>query len=126
MKDYKYEKVEGMTVGMVIDAMVEGVSFHVKYGEEDHAELFPEDYDCLTIKTFIDQRELYRKIEAPWWEKHVGSLVMFRDNQFCSWVPAFLYDYYEEHDCYITTLGYLFDQMRPLTAAEKASIITEG
>jgi hypothetical protein len=122
---HKYDKVEGMTVGQVVDAMMDGVHHYVKYDGESHAELFPEDCDCLTIKTYLDQGRVYRKIETPWWEKHVDGLVMVRDKANADWTV----DKFKEKKSNSVVFwceNSFWYEMRPLTAEEKDAIITEG
>ena len=133
----KYEKVEGMTVGQVVQLMSEGVEvYRYQAGNKvvintgvtgifigaDCAEM-----DLISLRMELNDGRIYRKIEAPWWEKYVDCVVKVRDFNEDQWK----FRVFTKHNgfsdfSFIDERGTGWKQMRPLTAAEKDAIITEG
>lgn len=119
---HKYEKVEGMTVGQVVDAALSGEQLYRVMGDSEKRFDF-EKIDIFTLSNWLDRGCVYRKIETPWWEKHVGGLVMTRDSERDNWCYDRLISVRKGwYECDKGT----WNQARPLTAAEKEAIITKG
>lgn len=118
----KYEKVEGMTIGQVVDAIISGEDFFfIKHDGFNPLSLNIQDIDYV-----IKNSQLHRKIKTPWWEKHLGSPVMVSHNNGQNWFIKFLKGYIHGDDFFVATDESYWKYMRPLTAAEKDAIITEG
>lgn len=128
----KYEKVEGMTVGQVVDAMSQGEVFYENETpieiDSTRCGIFLGDgkatMDLRSLRMVLNDGNIYRKIEAPWWEKHVGGLVMVRDKANGDWTV----DKFKEKrgNSVFWCENSFWYEMRPLTQAEKDAIITEG
>lgn len=72
------------------------------------------------------KKHLCRLVEIPWWEKHVGGLVMARDSDEEEWYVEIFRGWSDETVYHFCCEGGNWKQMRPLTQAEKDAIITEG
>lgn len=127
MKEYKYEQVKDMTVGQVVDAALNGTEFvEGKHNSGYYVHLALETIDVRFIQRLLGTERLLIAVEAPWWEKHVGKLVMVRDCDDNEWHPVYFKEYIKDSDYPFKVSGSYWKQMRPLTQAEKDAIITEG
>lgn len=119
----KYEKVEGMSVGQVVDDNEH--LYCLNYETEEFDLMDFEDFSVSEIREFLRDEKIYRKTETPWWEKHVGSIVMTRREKHETWTPN-IFEGLTNDSLYFQCVTGAFKQMRPLTQAEKGAIITEG
>lgn len=129
----KYEKVTDMTVGDIAQSMSEGEVF---YRNETPIEIDSARcgiflsggkaaMDLGSLRMELNDGLIYRKIKTPWWERHVDGLVMVRDDDE-RWHPAHFKEYIEGGIYPFGANDSRWKQMRPLTQAERDTIITEG
>jgi hypothetical protein len=128
----KYEKVEYTRVDQLVhvhmnnnDQKNEKDQFYITFYDPPKRIDF-EKLNVFSVSNWLDRGMVARKIEAPWWEKHVGGLVMVHGKHEDNYYPIIL-DRVDENSNYpykSNCTEYMF--ARPLTKAEKDAIITEG
>lgn len=118
----KYEKVEGMTVGQVVDEYMDSDRIYADYNGEIYL-YHSDDWDLSTLKERLEKGLIYIKIEAPWWEGCEGSVIMVRDSERDQWKCDILK---QKSGVWFECRLNDWNQARPLTQAEKDAIITEG
>lgn len=123
MSEYEYEKVEGMTVGQVVDKMDGGSDFY--YPKNQGMQVL--NRNLQDIEYVIKNKQLHTRKEKPWWEGCEGGLVMARDFNESSWRFKVFAQYREGVKYkFIDVEGKSWKQMRPLTSAERDAIKVEG
>lgn len=135
MSNYIYEKVEGMTVGDVVQAMIAGSGFyrHSKYRVEINTAIrgiFIQKniviMDFASLRMELEAGTIYTCRVAAWWEGCEGGFIMVRDHAKHSWRPDVLNNYRSGAKypfvCKFNTWKYA----RPFTAAERDAIKVEG
>jgi hypothetical protein len=128
----KYEKVEYTRVDQLVHAHMnsddqknEKDQFYITFYDPPRRIDF-EKLNVFSVSNWLDRGLVARKLETPWWEKHVGGLVMVRDSDNEAWHPAYFESHLKYSDYPFKTRGSTWKQARPLTKAEKDAIITEG
>jgi hypothetical protein len=136
---YKYEKVEGMSVGDVAQQMSEGVKFYRHSNEvvinDARGGIIPcgnvTTMSLMSLRMELNDGNIYRKVEAPWWDRHKGMPIMVRNSNDQRWGYDVFYYYdkdnevnKEKHPFMCNYFSYKFG--RPLTQSEKDAIVTEG
>ena len=126
MNDYTYEKVEGMTVGQLVDRhLLHGELFYIKI-EEDFSVYHFGDYDIYQMNYALDQDVIYTRKENKWWSGMEGSVIMVKSKDVEDW-------HFDIFQCYLVHSKWPFEcsggdyvDARPLTAAERNKIKVKG
>tara|TARA_R110000782_G_scaffold270483_1_gene371782 strand:- start:10807 stop:11175 length:369 start_codon:yes stop_codon:yes gene_type:complete len=116
----EYEKVEDISVGEVVDAMLEGKDFY--YTKYKGFEVLSRNLE--EIEYVVKNNQLYTRKEKPWWEGCEGSVIMAGDDDHRSFKPAMFrrYDSLHEYPFRCNANGYGYKYARPLTTAERDAI----
>lgn len=123
MDKYRYELVQNLSIGQLIDKLHNGEKFYYcNSSTPEYSEFTLHHVNCM----YAGVQGIYTRVKAPWWEPYVGKLVMVRDNHEEEWSPV----YFRAYDCnagrykFRSVLGTGWKYMRPLTSREKEDIIT--
>lgn len=122
----EYEKVEGMSVGQVVDKMLSGDNFYI-LGQDRTATLVEFDvYDLFGIYRILSNGWVYTRCEKPWWEGREGSVIMVKEYMSEIWIPIIFESYRVDTEYpFKSNEGLYYMNARPLTQSEKDAIITE-
>jgi hypothetical protein len=122
MSEYEYKKVEGMSVGQVVDKILSGEDFYI-IGQDETATLIEFDvYDVFGIDRMLKNGWINTRTEKPWWVGCEGSVIMVRDTNSQPWRPNIFEKYLENDECCFVCPTETFYQARPLTSAERDAI----
>ena len=116
MSEYEYKKVEDMSVGQVVDAMLDGEQFYNNGNGQEQRFNF-EHIDIFTLLNWLNKGCVYTRTEKPWWTGCEGMPVMT-----CLGM-AILDKYVDGKTPFYTNLG-RFNNARLLTSAERDNIKT--
>ena len=119
MSEYKYEKVEGMSVGQVVDAMIGGEDFYFYQGLDS--------YELLTFDLFnfvSGVENIYTRHEKQWWENIINGVIcwVWDDDSLGETIRCIVKVRQADVYKFVDYAGDVFQCARPLTTAERDEI----
>lgn len=116
MSEYKYERVEGVTVGWVVDSMLDGDDFYFYQGLDSYQ---PLTFELMNFD--LGTENIYTRKEVPWYKGLKGTIIMVsRDGE--KWCPRIFVTCYVGAYKYFDTTEGEYNYARPLTTAERDAI----
>jgi hypothetical protein len=118
----KYEKVTDMTVGQVVDAIIDGKRFYYYQGLDSYELL---TLDLMNLKLGVNN--IYTHHDKQWWENIKKGVIcwVWDNNSLGETIRCIVKVRQDDIYKFVDYAGDVFEFARPLTQTEKALIMVK-